>query len=207
MPTRRVLRLLLLIELVVVALIARQWAYVTTYRLFVDRAAGATQSAATQQFGIDSSRVVPRIVTRKPERLTFTSPVAEPLTFRADIQAMKTPVRYAVRWRDGATQQVLETGVVTTRVSISRAPPASGGVFELEADGPAAWIDARVVRGMRVGRHLVVLLLLIAASAFINRQGSARVRRDVRETGFKAVALIGTIAVAMCVCAKGEDAK
>jgi hypothetical protein len=53
MPTRRVLRLLLLIELVVVALIARQSAYVTTYRLFVDRAVGGTRSAATQQFGID----------------------------------------------------------------------------------------------------------------------------------------------------------
>jgi lysophospholipase L1-like esterase len=200
MPTRRVLRLLLLIELVVVALIARQWAYVTTYRLFVDRAAGALQSAATQQFGIVGSRVVPRIVTQKPERLTFASPLKEPLTFRADIQATRTPVRYAVTWRDATTQQVLETGVVTNRVSISRAPRSIGGVVELEADGPAAWIDARFVRGMRVRRHLAVLLLLTAVSAFVNRRGSPRDRRDVRATGFKAIVLIGTVVAATCAC-------
>jgi hypothetical protein len=39
------MRLLLLIELAVVALIARQWAYVTTYRLFLDRAIDAQRSA------------------------------------------------------------------------------------------------------------------------------------------------------------------
>jgi len=37
MPTRRVLRLLLLTGLAVVALIVRQWAYVTTYKIpFLD---------------------------------------------------------------------------------------------------------------------------------------------------------------------------
>ena len=200
MPTRRVLRLLLLIELVVVALIARQWAYVTTYRLFVDRAVGGTPSAATQQFSIDGGRVLPYIVTRKSERLTFASPLAEPLTFEAELQATTTPVRYAVKWEDGTTQHVLERGVVTGRISISRAAPSRRGALELETDGPATWIDVRLVRGMRVWRHLVVLLLLVAVSACVRRRAAPGERKEVRAMGFKAVALTGTVVAALCAC-------
>src|SRR5215467_3560584 len=108
MPTRRVMRLLLLIELAVVALIVRQWAYVTTYRLFLDRAIDARHSAATQQFGIGDGHVVPQIVTRDAERLAFASPLAEPLTFEAELRATKAPVGYVVKWRDGARQYVMQ---------------------------------------------------------------------------------------------------
>jgi len=190
----------LFIELVVSALIARQWAYVTTYRLYIDRAVGGTFSAATQQFAIDAGRVVPHIVTRTPERLAFANPPAEPLTFEGDLQPTKTPVRYAVRWRDGHTQYVLATGVATGRIFVSRATPSNHGVLELETDGPAAWIDARLVRGMRVGRHLAVLGLLMAVSVFLHRRASPRERHDVRATAFKTVALTGTVVAAIFAC-------
>src|SRR5215470_2510055 len=135
MPTRRVLRLLLLIELAVVALIAYQWACVTTYRLFLDRAIDARRSAATQQFGIANGHVVPQIVTRDAERLAFASPTAAPVTFEAELRATTTPVGYVVKWRDSAREYVLETGVVTNRTAISRPAPSAPGVLELETDG------------------------------------------------------------------------
>src|SRR5215831_4255263 len=198
MPTRRVLRLLLLIELAVVALIVRQWAYVTTYRLFLDRAIDAQRSAAAQQFGIDGGHVVPQIITRGTERLEFASPLAEPLTFEGELRAMTTPVGYVVKWRDGTTQYVVETGVVTDWTVISRPTPSTRGVLELETNGPAAWIDVRLVRGMRIRRHLVVLLLLTAASVLVSRRASPRDRRDMRAARFRLVALVGTVAAATC---------
>src|SRR5207237_8474322 len=77
-PFSRVLpRLLLAIELIVVALIVRQWAYVTTYRLYLDHdIGGARQSTVTQQFELAGGRVVPRLVTRKNERLAVPNRIA-----------------------------------------------------------------------------------------------------------------------------------
>src|SRR5437870_13244155 len=70
------LRLVFAIELIVVALIARQWAYVTTYRLYLDQDIGrARQSTVTQQFELEGGHVVPRLVTRKNECLAFPNPV------------------------------------------------------------------------------------------------------------------------------------
>ena len=147
-----------------------------------------------------AARVLPYIVTRKSERLTFAGPLAEPLTFEAELQATATPVRYAVKWGDGTTQHVLERGVVTSRISISRAAPSRRGVLELETDGPATWIDVRLVRGMRVWRHLVVLLLLVAVSACVRRRAAPRERKDLRATGVQAVALTATVVAAMSAC-------
>ena len=200
MSTRRVLQLLLLIEFALVLLIARQWAYVTTYRLFLERAIGGARSASTQQFNIDHGQVVTRIVTHSSERLLFQSPVAEPLVVEGIVQAMDGPVRYAVTWHEGRAHRVLETGVVTQRISISRPAPSSGGVLELTADGPAAWVDFRLVRGMRVARHLVALLLLTLASAFMTNRVSAHDRVRLRVIGFRVVALSATMVLAVLIC-------
>jgi lysophospholipase L1-like esterase len=200
MSTRRVLQILLLIEFVLVVLIARQWAYVTTYRLFLEHAIAGTRSASTQQFDIDRNHVVPRIVTHAAERLSFESPIAEPVTVEAELQATKGPVRYAVTWRDGPKHVVLQTGVVTERISISHAAPFKTGVLELETGGPAAWIDVRLVRGMRPWRHLVALLFLTLASAGVTRRVSQRDRERLRVMGFRAVAVSMTITLALLVC-------
>ena len=64
LPRRWIGRALLVAQVAVVLLIARNWAYVTTYRLFLDRRIAAAASAAAQQFDIEGARVVPLIVTR-----------------------------------------------------------------------------------------------------------------------------------------------
>jgi hypothetical protein len=52
LPRRWIGRALLVAQVAVVILIARNWAYVTTYRLFLDRRVAAAASAAAQQFDI-----------------------------------------------------------------------------------------------------------------------------------------------------------
>ena len=76
-------RALLVAQIVVLLVIARNWAYVTTYRLLLDRRIGADGSAAAQQFDIEGSRVVPLIVTRGPERVAFATEIGKDSTIHA----------------------------------------------------------------------------------------------------------------------------
>jgi hypothetical protein len=69
---------LVVAQLMVVLLIARNWAYVTTYRLYLDdRLGGGAGSAAVQRFDVEQSAVVPQIVTREPDRLAFSTDVRQ----------------------------------------------------------------------------------------------------------------------------------
>src|SRR5436309_11940142 len=148
-------------ELIVVALIARQWAYVTTYRLYLDQDIGrARQSTVTQQFELEGGHVVPRLVTRKNECLAFPNPVGASALLRTELVPDR-PLRYAVAWRTAAGRQMLVGGVAARRIPISTRVPRGPGVLELETDGPATWLDTRLVRDMHVGPHVIALLLLV----------------------------------------------
>src|SRR2546423_7058482 len=68
LPRRAVPHVVFAITFVVVVLIARQWAYVTTYRLYLDHVAGESRrSTATQHFDVENRRVVPSVATRGTE--------------------------------------------------------------------------------------------------------------------------------------------
>jgi hypothetical protein len=70
------LRALFIAELAVALLILRNWAYVTTYRLYLEqRIDDGGHSTATQQFDVEGSRVVPRIVTHGREHIAFASAI------------------------------------------------------------------------------------------------------------------------------------
>ena len=86
LPRRWIGRALLVAQVAVVLLIARNWAYVTTYRLFLDRRIAATASAAAQQFDIEGARVVPLIVTRGADRVAFATQVGRDSTVRATLR-------------------------------------------------------------------------------------------------------------------------
>src|SRR5437879_796895 len=56
---------LFIAELAVALLVVRNWAYVTTYRLYLDqRSDSGSQSTAVQAFDVEQAQVVPRILTR-----------------------------------------------------------------------------------------------------------------------------------------------
>src|SRR6185436_16535062 len=102
---RSISRILLVGTLVILSLIVRQWAYVTTYRLYLEARAGSpARSAAAQQFNIDGRRVVPGIVTRGADRLAFATRVGQPSTVLAELRPAAR-VAYAIEWRDGGTSR------------------------------------------------------------------------------------------------------
>ena len=90
-PSRRSIATTLLIAQIVVALLmVRNWAYVTTYRLYLDRRIGAAaHSIAAQQFDVESDRVVPRIVTQGPDRVAFSSDIGMDSTIHVGLRPVR----------------------------------------------------------------------------------------------------------------------
>ena len=166
-------RALLVAQLVVMLLIARNWAYVTTYRLYLDHRVGAADgSSAAQQFDIEQSRVVPQIVTRGPDRLSFATDVRQDSTVRVEMR----PVRrssYEIAWRDGDRRRVLAAGSADSATPIVAAYPGGSGIVELVSDNAVAWVDPRVVRGLNVRWHLIALALLATGIALSRRERGA----------------------------------
>ncbi len=149
-------RLLLVAQVVVVLLIARNWAYVTTYRLYLDHRITSDRSTAAQQFDIEGSRVVPLIVMREADRVGFATAVGQDSTVRVDLRA-PAPTTYAIEWRRGPSHQTLAAGMVTGPMSIVCDYPGGTGNLELVSGGPLTWADARVVRNLRFWPHVAVL--------------------------------------------------
>jgi len=200
MALRRLLyRIVLVLAFVVMALIVRQWAYVTTYRLYLDRAVNAREHSATQHFDIDRRLVVPSVVTREPERLVFRNPTNEAVTARVDIDAT-APANYAIASRRGRQRQILASGRVTARAAIAAAVPANTEFLEVETDAPATWIDLRVVRGMHVGRHVVGLLLLVLAWVALDSGAPPRERQAMRRACCRALAVAATVLMTLGAC-------
>jgi hypothetical protein len=92
-------------QLAIVLLIGRNWAYVTTYRLYLDRRIDSSdRSAAAQSFDIVGRQVVPRIVTRGPDRVVFRTDIGQDSTIHVLLRAHR-PTRYAIEWRDMVLQE------------------------------------------------------------------------------------------------------
>ena len=166
---------LVVAQLVVVLLIARNWAYVTTYRLYLDdRLGGGAGSAAVQRFDVERSGVVPQIVTRGPDRLAFSTDVRQDSTVRVELRPVRRS-RYAIVWHDQERRAVLAEGSAESPNSIVAPYPGGSGVIELTSDEAVSWADPRVVRGLTVRRHLIVLGALVVAFALSRReQGTTR---------------------------------
>src|SRR5262245_25129932 len=119
-------RALLVAQVVVLLLIAKNWAYVTTYRLFLDRRIAAAASTAAQQFDIEGARVVPLIVTRGADRVAFATQVGKDSTVHTVVRptapkftnvaasAGGSPgtTTYAVEWHHGWARRVLARGTI-----------------------------------------------------------------------------------------------
>jgi lysophospholipase L1-like esterase len=165
---------LLVAQLVVVLLIARNWAYVTTYRLYLDQRIDASdRSSATQQFDVDHARVVPRIVTRGSERVSFAADVRQDSTIRVELRPAG-PATYTLAWHDGSRSRVLATGAVDSATSIVSVVPLGSGVVELASDAAASWVDPRIVRGLDLRRDLIALALLATGFALTRRERATR---------------------------------
>jgi lysophospholipase L1-like esterase len=182
--------LLLIAQLVVVALILVKWAYVTTYRLYLDRRVGGSESsAAAQVFDIESQRVVPQIVSHRADRIAFASHVGRDSVVHTEIRSSNRAA-YSISWREGDAAQVLAAGVVNGTAAIAAPFPTGNGTIELASDGPVTWVDPRVVRSLQIGPHLILLSMLVA--------GGVIWQRRMHRTFFKVVTVVATFAMS-CV--------
>ena len=167
---RRLPLILTIAALAVAALIVRNWAYVTTYRLYLaQRADGAVRSSATERFDIEGARVVPQIVSRDDDLIAFKTAVGQPSTLRVGIRPAGRAV-YEVRWRDGTTVELLARGDVSNPVTVTHQIPARPGVIELASRGSLTWVDPRIVRDLRAGPHLLAIVLLLTGSFALSRR-------------------------------------
>jgi hypothetical protein len=203
---RRLPLILTISAFAVGVLIVRNWAYVTTYRLYLSqRVDNAPRSVAAQRFDIEDGIVVPQIASRDHDTIAFKATVGRPSTLRVGVRPSGRAV-YEIRWRDESTVIVLARGEVTGPVTIAHAIPARAGVVQLVSDGSIAWIDPRLVRDLRVTPHLIAIGILLAAALAFARQHGPRQRRGNaadRLVWFRRVALAGGIACSLAALEAG----
>ena len=156
--------MLVVVELVVVVLIVRNWAYVTTYRLYLDdRTDSSERSLAVERFDVEGNRVMPQIVTRGAERLAFKAAIGQDSTVHVEVRPVGR-ISYTINWRDGSVFRTLARGTIDTVKELACPFPTGNGILEFVSDGAVAWVDLRIVRDLRVGPHLVVLTVLVLCS-------------------------------------------
>jgi lysophospholipase L1-like esterase len=191
-------------QAVVVLLMVKQWANVTTYRLYLDRRSIPEHSAATQHFDIEGDRVVPRVVTRGPDRLVFKTVVRQDSTIHVGLRPIG-PTTFAIEWRDGSTHRVLAHGAVHAATSIVCRVPTGNGVIELVSDNAIAWVDPRVVHNLQIGWHAIALAMLImsfvASTRWRGLPGASEPGAAMRMLWFK----ISTVAASATIAVLGSE--
>jgi len=160
-PRPWIQRALLTTLVAVLLLMAKDWAYVPTFRLFLDQRDASAPSASGQQFGIEDGRVVPTIVTRGADRVAFATEIGQNSTIHVGIRPAGR-VTYSVEWHRGQTRRVLAHGTADGPTAITCDYPTGTGVVELVSDGAMTWVDPRVVRNLPLSPYgwAAVFLLL-----------------------------------------------
>jgi len=199
-------RILSIVALAIGLLIFRNWAYVSTYRLYLSqRADHAVRSAAAQRFDIEEAHVVPQIVSRDDDLIAFKTAVGRRSTLIVDVRPSGR-AGYEIRWRDGSTVEVLARDDVSAPVTVTHAIPARDGVIEFVNHGSLTWIDPRVVRDFLFAPHvLAIALLLLGSLALSRRRGPPPQAREAGErlVWFPRLALAGGIATSLLVLEGG----
>jgi hypothetical protein len=193
--------ILILIATGIGLLIVRNWAYVTTYRLYLSQRDGAaSRSAAAQRFDIEGARVVPQIVTREDDLIAFKTAIGRRSTLRVEVRPSGRTA-YEIRWRTGSATETLARGDASVPTSLVVAIPAEEGFVELASHGSVTWIDPRLIRDLRFKPHLIAIVLLLAAALLLTRFAgvpapSRRASAD-RIAWFRRAALAGSIAIGL----------
>lgn len=199
---RWVLRALLVTLIFVLLLVAKDWAYAPTFRLFLDHRTAADRSTATQQFDIEGGRVVPLVVASTADRIAFAPEVGQDSTIHVGLRSSR-PTTYAIEWRQGSDHGVLAQGTVTGSASIACDYPTGSGVIELVSDGPITWVDPRVARDVPILPYLWALGFLVLSRMAWPRRGpeyrGSAFETSTRFAVFKVTAATVSLAAALLV--------
>jgi len=158
-----ILNLLRVGAIVTLLLVFRQWAYVTTYRLYLDhRVDDAAGSTATQRFDVEEGRVVPKIVMRD-DRVSFRAAIGQDSTILAKVSAAG-PSSYEIHVHQNGTDCLVARGDMTEPTFVVVGFPTGNGVIEVVSHGELTWSDLRLRRDLRITPELWLLGALLACS-------------------------------------------
>jgi hypothetical protein len=195
--------LLVAAAIAIALLIVRNWAYVTTYRLYLTQRVDASHSAAAERFDIEDNRVVPQIVCRDDDRVGFKTELTQSSTLHVVVRT-SGPSSWEIRWREGTGVQVLARGDGSEATTVTRSIPARHGTLEFISHGAITWIDPRLVRDLVVLPHLVVIAALLAGAFVLARRLPMPPAVSVdRLAWFRCAALAGSIAIGLLVLEGG----
>jgi len=209
----RALRLLpglfLVGALVTTALIFKEWAYVATYRLYLEhRVDEAPRSTARQRFDLDASGVVPRLILRD-ERVSFGAAIGQDSTIRAGLNAAGAG-GYEIHVRRDGTDTLVCKGDVIGPIAVVCPFPGGNGIVDVVSRGEVTWSDLRLQRSLRVGPELWLLIGLLGAWgtwtwAEQKRRAShgAIEIRQVRRAGVAALATCASIVMGLLILEAG----
>lgn len=186
-------RALFLTLVTVLLLIAKDWAYAPTFRLFLDQPGSSARPDSVQQYGVEGDRVVPLVVTRAADRVAFVTEIGHDSTIHVGLRP-QARVSYAIEWRRGTARRVLAQGTVDGPASIAGAYPTGSGVIELVSDGPLTWVDPRVVRDLPLVPYVWAIGLSILC--WLTWRLRSRTESPASFMGFNPFVLIKTAAVA-----------
>ncbi len=188
------------------ALIVRQWAYATTFRLYLDgRADDRTHSAATQRFDLEGRFVVPKILMHD-DRAAFRTAIGHDSTIRAAIRGTAGS-GVEVRLRQHGVERVVARAVdLKAPMEIAVPFPQGTGEIEIAAHGDVTWADLRVERGMHLGRPFAGLLVEIGLLVVVIRRAHLAGRRALgrgRRVWLSLLTASGSLAVSLVLLEVG----
>jgi len=167
-------RVLLSISVLAALLIIRNWAYVTTYRLYVaHRVDRAMHSTASQRFDVEGGRVSPQIVVHDDDAVSFGASDRHPSTLYAGIRADRS-AEFEVRWSDGVAKRVITSGTAGGSSEIVAPIPAGPGTVTFVNHGAITWVDPRLVRDLRIWPYAIALVISIVGLISISRETGRR---------------------------------
>jgi lysophospholipase L1-like esterase len=170
---RLIPHVLLVVAIATLLLIFKEWAYVATYRLFLDhRVDDAVGSTARQRFDLDETGVVPRIVMRD-ERVSFRAAIGQDSTIRAHVRPAGV-ASYEIHVRQGGTDTVVARDDVTGPASVVCPFPTGNGLVDIVSHGELTWSDLRLQRNLRLGPELRLLGILLVGGLIWRRASKGR---------------------------------
>ncbi|MEO8682586.1 MAG: hypothetical protein ABI665_26295 [Vicinamibacterales bacterium] len=141
-------RLLQVIALLTLLFMFKEWAYVATYRLYLDhRVDTAVGSTAGERFDLEQSGVVPRIVARD-ERVSFRTSIGQDSTIRAIVTA-RGAGSYEIHVKPDGGEPVIQAQDITGATTVVCPFPTGNGTVEIVSHGELTWSDLRLQRNLR----------------------------------------------------------
>ena len=168
---RRIRLALIIWQVAIALLVLRDWAYVTTYRLYLDQradeAGDVRQSTAAQRFDVEGRRVIPQIAARDRDRIAFTAAVGRPSALHVSLRPIDR-ARYEIRFEAGGVDRLLAQGETSVPISVVCRLPSGTGTVTFINDGSLTWVDPRIERDFEVLRHAVELAALLIAWVWLH---------------------------------------